>query len=79
MSNILTKRYFLAFQKKEGDCVKDIVGYNSFLKIEPVNKGWSTDKKYYIETIKGEHLLLRVSDISQAECKSQSPFCNRPT
>jgi serine/threonine-protein kinase len=49
--------------------VKDIVGYNSFLKIEPVNKGWSTDKKYYIETTKGEHLLLRVADISQYERK----------
>ncbi len=49
--------------------MKDIVGYNSFLKIEPVNKGWSTDKKYYIETTKGEHLLLRVADISQYERK----------
>lgn len=43
--------------------MKDIVSYNSFLKIEPVDKGWSSDKKYYIKTIEGKNLLLRVADI----------------
>lgn len=27
----------------------DIPGYDTFTKIEPLNKGWSPDKKYYIE------------------------------
>ena len=43
----------------------DIPNYKDFTKIEPINKGWSSDKKYYIETINGEKLLLRVSDISE--------------
>jgi serine/threonine-protein kinase len=49
--------------------MKDIVSYDSFLKIEPVNKGWSNDKKYYIENVKGKKLLLRVADISFYEKK----------
>ncbi len=49
--------------------MKDIIGYNSFLKIEPVNKGWSSDKKYYIETLAGKRLLLRVADISHYDGK----------
>ena len=43
----------------------DIPSHNDFTKIEHINKGWSSDKKYYIETIKGEKLLLRISDISE--------------
>lgn len=39
--------------------------------IKLINKGWSNDKKYYIETNKGRHLLLRVSDISQYENKKR--------
>lgn len=50
-------------------CMKDIVGYSSFLKIKPVNKGWSSDKKYYIETTEGKKLLLRVADISNYDRK----------
>ncbi len=38
------------------------MSYDTFLKIEPVNKGWSSDKKYYIETIEGKRLLLRVAE-----------------
>ncbi len=47
----------------------DIPQYQSFSKIEPINKGWSTDKKYYIETVNGEKLLLRISDITELEKK----------
>lgn len=43
----------------------DIPNHKDFEKIEPINKGWSSDKKYYIETIKGEKQLLRISDISE--------------
>ncbi len=28
--------------------MQEIRDYGSFKKIEPVNKGWSNDKKYYI-------------------------------
>jgi serine/threonine-protein kinase len=40
-----------------------------FIKFEPIYKGWSEDKKYYIETADGQRMLLRVSDISEYERK----------
>jgi serine/threonine-protein kinase len=40
-----------------------------FTTIEPINKGWSSDKKYYIETVDGDRLLLRVADIAEYERK----------
>lgn len=49
--------------------MQDIKGYCTFKKIEPVNKGWSNDKKYYIETLAGKKLLLRVADISEYAAK----------
>jgi serine/threonine-protein kinase len=45
--------------------MKDIKSYYKFIKVEPVNKGWSSDKKFYIEAEEGRKLLLRVADISQ--------------
>jgi len=36
---------------------------------EPLNKGWSSDKKYIIETTKGEKLLLRVADLAEQNRK----------
>lgn len=47
----------------------DIPTHPTFTKIEPLNKGWSNDKKYYIETVGGERLLLRVADIAEYERK----------
>ena len=44
--------------------MKDIPGYDNFIKIEPIDKGLSSDKKYYIETPDGR-FLLRVSDITE--------------
>jgi aminoglycoside phosphotransferase (APT) family kinase protein len=49
--------------------MQDIKSYNTFIKVERVNKGWSSDKKYYIETVDGRRLLLRVSDISEYDRK----------
>lgn len=49
--------------------MQEIKSYNTFTKIEPVNKGWSSDKKYYIETTNGSKLLLRLSDISEYDRK----------
>lgn len=47
----------------------DILAHPTFTKIELLNKGWSNDKKYYIETVGGERLLLRVADIAEYERK----------
>ena len=47
----------------------DIKNYEKFVKIELIDKGFSGDKKYYIETADGEKLLLRVSDIGEYELK----------
>jgi aminoglycoside phosphotransferase (APT) family kinase protein len=47
----------------------EIKNYASFEKIEAINKGWSSDKKYYIETSTGDKLLLRIADISKYDNK----------
>lgn len=49
--------------------MRDIPNFDTFVKIEPINKGWSGDKKFYIETKDGERLLLRVSDIATYDAK----------
>jgi len=49
--------------------MQDIKSYYTFTKIEPVNKGWSSDKKYYIETADDRKMLLRVADISEYDRK----------
>lgn len=49
--------------------MRDIPNYETFTKVEPVHKGWSSDRKYYVETGNGEKLLLRVSDISEYDDK----------
>ena len=47
----------------------DIPSYNTFLNIRPVEKGWSSDKKYYIEISDNKSLLLRIADIAEYESK----------
>ena len=49
--------------------VRDVPGYVDFVKIEPIFKGLSSDKKYYIETTDGQRLLLRVNDIAKHDRK----------
>lgn len=49
----------------------DIPGSDSWASIEYVDKGWSDDKKYHIVTDNGDHLLLRVSDLSTYEEKKR--------
>ena len=48
---------------------KDIPNCESFIKIEPINKGVSGDDKYFVETTEGQHFLLRISDIESYERK----------
>ncbi|MDD4495905.1 MAG: phosphotransferase, partial [Eubacteriales bacterium] len=47
----------------------DIPGYDSFVKIEPIGYGISSDKKYYIETADGKRFILRISDVSEYDRK----------
>ena len=49
--------------------MRDIPNFDTFVKVKPIHKGWSDDKKYYVETKDGERLLLRVSDILAYEAK----------
>lgn len=49
--------------------MQTINGYSTFSKIEAINKGWSSDKKFYIETTEGKKLLLRTADISEYQRK----------
>ncbi|SFR64555.1 aminoglycoside phosphotransferase family protein [Anaeromicropila populeti] len=39
--------------------------------INPIEKGWSEDAKYYVESADGKKLLLRISDISKMEKKEK--------
>ncbi|WMJ22371.1 phosphotransferase family protein [Paludicola sp. MB14-C6] len=50
-------------------CFEDIPQYHTFLKIEQIAKGWSSDTKYYVEKESGEKLLLRISDIAEYDKK----------
>lgn len=45
----------------------------NFITKEPINKGWSNDKKYCITDKNGTRYLLRVSDIAEYD-KKQSEF-----
>ena len=49
--------------------LRSLPNHDSFVKIEPITKGWSGDKKYCVETADGRRMLLRVSDISELERK----------
>ena len=49
--------------------INDIPGYETFTKVEPLNKGWSTDIKFRIEAADGRQLLLRVADINEYDRK----------
>ncbi len=47
----------------------DIDASREWASLEPVKKGWSGDRKFYITTVSGEHLLLRLSDPDTLEEK----------
>ena len=49
----------------------DISGFERWESVEPLNKGWSTDKKYIVKTKEGEKLLLRIADGSELEQKKK--------
>jgi aminoglycoside phosphotransferase (APT) family kinase protein len=49
----------------------EISGHMKWIKMEKINRGWSEDVKYYIETDEQQKLLLRTSDIKQYEMKKK--------
>ncbi|TCT17195.1 aminoglycoside phosphotransferase (APT) family kinase protein [Natranaerovirga pectinivora] len=51
------------------DKFKDITGSDNWKNIVLIDKGWSSDKKYYINTNNGEQFLLRLSNISEYHTK----------
>lgn len=51
--------------------MNDIPNFDTFVKVEAIHKGWSGDKKFYVETKGGERLLLRVSDVALYEEKQR--------
>lgn len=45
--------------------MSDLIRYTSFFqRVIPLEKGWSSDQKFYIETQAGKRLLMRVADSS---------------
>lgn len=50
---------------------EEILGSESWEKVEKITKGWSSDVKYRITTMDAEHLQLRISDISEYEKKKK--------
>lgn len=57
--------------EKLTESFNEISGFDSWDIIRPIDKGWSNDKKYYIKTVDGKELLLRISDIAQYENKKK--------
>lgn len=49
----------------------DIPDYKNWKMIDKVDKGWSADSKYYIETYDGIKLILRISDASLYDTKKR--------
>lgn len=50
---------------------KDIPYYTEWCIIKHINKGWSKDKKYYIENKNGDKLLLRISEFNFYDIKKR--------
>lgn len=49
--------------------MKDISIFDRFTKIDPIHKGWSSDKKYLATAADGQRYLLRVANIAEYEHK----------
>jgi hypothetical protein len=57
--------------------MKEIPLYHTFSKIGAITKGMSGDKKYYIETADGKHMLLILRCFHKLElCKSSACMKN---
>ena len=45
-----------------------------FVKKEPINKGWSCDKKFCVTTADGEKYLLRITPKEKSGNRAYIPF-----
>ncbi len=50
---------------------EEIINNDTWCKIEKINKGWSDDTKYYIETTDNQKLVLRTSNIGNYKLKKR--------
>lgn len=53
---------------------RDIEQFATWIRIEKIEKGWSSDQKYYILDMQQQEFVLRVADISKYETKQQEFF-----
>ncbi len=49
--------------------ITDTLGYKNFIKVEPIVKGWSEDKKYCVTKADDTKYLLRISPIERYEAR----------
>lgn len=49
--------------------MQDIRDYAQFAKVEPINKGWSGEEKFFVETKRGQRLLLRLTSATEFKRK----------
>ncbi|MCL2694196.1 MAG: phosphotransferase [Oscillospiraceae bacterium] len=47
----------------------DVLDGKRFINIEPINKGWSGDNKYYVTDTEGKRFLLRISPAERFEAR----------
>lgn len=52
------------------ECFGDIAESRRWRKVEFFDKGWSSDRRYYIEADDGRKLIIRLADISQYQRKA---------
>ena len=50
---------------------KDIPAASTFTLVKEIKDGMSGDRKYYIETVDGQKLLLRISQIAEHDTKKK--------
>ncbi|WP_143186331.1 phosphotransferase [Paenibacillus sp. P3E] len=53
------------------NAIRGIPGAESWSTVEPVLKGWSSDRKFYVEDLAGRRLLLRLSPGASLERKQR--------
>ncbi len=53
------------------DIVSDIPILNNYRGFYRIDKGWSSDEKYFIECDDGEKYLLRINSIEQQDIKEK--------
>ncbi|MEG0847248.1 MAG: phosphotransferase [Niameybacter sp.] len=53
------------------EVLRDIPDFSKWTKIEQINKGWSQDRKYYVENNENRKFLVRIAEATQYEAKEK--------